>query len=68
MDWPVSDDILETMKKFDVLVRAGRMKSIAIVGVQRDGTISSAYVTGGDVFPLMGGAYYLLQRISSTIG
>jgi hypothetical protein len=58
-------EILRVLDQFEEAAQAGRIVSIAVAGVTRDGAMSTAYVQGTQLITLMGATHHLLRRVSS---
>ena len=60
-------DITRAIGQFEERAADGSLVSVAIVGVNRDGSVSSAYVVGPQLFALMGAVHHLQRRVSSEL-
>jgi hypothetical protein len=61
-------DIMHVLEQFDESARSGRLVGIAVAGINRDGSMSTAYVQGPTLLSLMGATHHLLRRVSSGFG
>lgn len=61
------ESVCHVIEQFETMAIDGRLVSIAIAGVCRDGDVTSAYVVGPDAFKAMGAVWQLLRRVSSEV-
>lgn len=46
--------------------KAGNLRSVAVVGVTTDGTVTTAWRHNSDLFTMVGGVAWLQQRLVNT--
>lgn len=63
LSFPVDPDVTRVLTQFNECAAAGTISGIAVATVNRDGSTSSAYVIGSNVFTLMGVVRNIQRRI-----
>ena len=64
MDRPVDAEIVSSIECIAKMAADGRLCSVAIAGVHRDGAVTTIYVTGGRTPELMGAIQVVTHRVN----
>lgn len=63
LEFPVDPDVTRVLTQFSERAATGTVSGIAVATVNRDGSTSSAYVVGSNIFTLMGVVRNIQRRI-----
>lgn len=63
LEFPVDPDVARVLEQFNERAATGSISGIAVATVNRDGSTSSAYVIGSNIFTLMGVVRNVQRRI-----
>ena len=63
MDRPVNPEVLATLESLIIMAADGRLCSVALAGVHRDGSVTTAFVSGGRCVELMGATTVVQHRM-----
>lgn len=61
------ESVVETICKINGMVDDGHIDGIAIAAVWHDGSVTTAFADGRELFPLIGGVDYLKRRLLGQI-
>lgn len=64
---PIDPDLTRVLDHFGQLVGDGRIVSISVAGVWHDGTVTTAFVNGGQLFTMIGAIRHLQRRVEMEI-
>lgn len=64
---PINPDLTLVMDQVGKMVSDGQVASMAVTGVWHDGTVTTAYVNGGQTFALIGALRHLQRRVEMEV-
>lgn len=65
ISFPVDDDVVRVLSQFMERASDGHLDGVAVAGVNRDGSVSTAYVVPRNMFTLLGAIENIRRRVGN---